>query len=90
MNWQDINIENLSYFYGLMITDGTMSFRKERPIGIHIEVSEKDKDIVYKLNKIIKDSTITTRERNTNFKNNYKTYIFHYYNLEFCYYLIDD
>lgn len=40
---------DLSYIYGLFITDGWIQKRNGTPISISLEVSIKDKDIVEKL-----------------------------------------
>lgn len=85
-----LTLEEFSYFYGLLITDGTMTIRNNIPQGIHIELSVKDKDVIEKLHTLFDGSTITSRTRNTNFSDNYTSYKFNYYKQEFCYYLIDE
>lgn len=80
---------NLSYIYGLFITDGWIGKRNETPISINLEVSIKDKDIVEKLHKIIPYSSVIYRKRNTNFKENAESVIFGYYRQDLCLQLIE-
>lgn len=80
---------NLSYIYGLFITDGWISKKKGIPIGLNLEVSIKDKDIVEKLHNLIPYSSLYYRERDTNFKKEYQSVIFSYHNQELCLKLIE-
>ena len=41
--------KDLSYIYGLLLTDGSMQFRNGVPISIKLEIAIKDKNIVEKL-----------------------------------------
>lgn len=71
-----------SYIYGLLLADGNIYFSnsKNRRVDnrgrVSLEVNSKDKDIVLKLFHEIPNSHIGSRIRNTNFKQNYHTYIF--------------
>lgn len=79
---------NLSYIYGLFITDGWIGKRDGTPISINLEVSIKDKDIVEKLHEIIPCSSIIYRKRDTNFKKGAESVIFGYYRQDLCLKLI--
>lgn len=76
--FKDLTLEEKSYIYGLLITDGTMYVKNaETYTGqVQLEVSKKDEDIVDKLNSIISHSTKRERVRNTNFKENHRSAIF--------------
>ncbi len=78
-----------SYIYGLLITDGSMYLDSRNRGKVTLEVTEKDRDIVEKLVTIVPNSYIHKRERDTNFKKNYKSVIFANYQLEFRQFLIE-
>lgn len=80
---------NLSYIYGLFITDGWIEKRNGMPISISLEVSIRDKDIVEKLHNLIPYSSVNYRERNTNFKKDYKSVVFTYSRQDLCLQLIE-
>ena len=66
-----------SYVFGLLVTDGTIYFAKERNRGkVTLEISEKDKDIVEKLHRLYPESHIRVRTRSTNFSPSYTSYSF--------------
>jgi hypothetical protein len=76
-----MNKRELSYLLGFLQTDGHMRSGTRNRGAISIELSSKDKDILYRLRRIIPvNSTIKHRTRNTNFKKNYTAWtlnIFH-------------
>lgn len=80
---------DLSYIYGLFITDGWIQKGNGTPISISLEVSIKDKDIVEKLHNLIPYSSISYRERDTNFKEGYKSTVFTYSRQDLCLQLIE-
>lgn len=65
-----------SYLFGLFVTDGNLTLNTRNRGRISLEVSEKDKDIIEKLFKLIPNSSISERTRDTNFKLDYHTYNF--------------
>lgn len=70
--------EQLNYIYGLFLADGWLIKRKGIVTGISMEVHIKDKDIIQKLCKLIPNSSFYYRERDTNFKHQYKSICFQY------------
>ena len=78
-----MNLEEKSYIYGLLGTDGSLSLSERNRGKITLEVNSKDNDIIEKLYHLIPNSTMRERTRNTNFKENYTTAIFSNYQLEF-------
>ena len=81
--------ENDSYIYGLLITDGNLSLLERNRGKVSLEVNSKDRDIIEKLFKIIPNSSISERTRDTNFKENYKTCSFTNTRLDFRKQLIE-
>lgn len=69
-------MKNKSYLYGLLLADGNISLSSRNRGRVSLEISVRDKDIVYKLSNIYKDSLIRTRIRNTNFKSDYRSILF--------------
>jgi DNA-binding transcriptional regulator WhiA len=65
-----------SYIYGLLLADGNLSLDTRNRGRVVLEVAERDKDILYKINEVVK-GTISFRKRITNFSNNkeYCTFI---------------
>ena len=91
--YKSLTNEQLSYLYGLFITDGYISKMSEGKQGqeyyrLGIELKEKDKDILEKILQLLPDGHIYQRTRNTNFKENYICYSFNYYELDFISWLI--
>ena len=74
--YNSIMDKNQSYIYGLLITDGNLYLTSRNRGRVTLEVSDKDKDIVESLVKIIPNSSTRIRTRDTNFKQNYTTYTF--------------
>ena len=58
-----------SYLYGLILTDGTIYETTRNRGRIQIELNVRDKELLEKLHKRI-PSTLTERQRDTNFKKN--------------------
>lgn len=71
-----MNIKEKSYIFGLLITDGHLELIEGNRGRVQLEVNEKDKDICEKLFHLIPNSHLSSRERDTNFKNNYRSCIF--------------
>lgn len=71
-----------SYIYGLLLADGNLYFShdKKRKVDnrgrVTLELNERDKDIVLKLCNVVPCSHMSTRTRNTNFKEGYTTWSF--------------
>lgn len=83
-----MNNRELSYLYGLVGTDGTVK-QKDKHISITIELQQQDKNILEKLQKLIPNSTITERSRDTNFKNNYSSCSLYFSNKDIINTLLD-
>jgi hypothetical protein len=73
-----ITLEEKSYIYGLLLSDGSVSIRNQETYTgfVRLEVSKRDEDIVDKLCKIVPYSTKLERTRNTNFLENYHSISF--------------
>ena len=84
-----MNIKEKSYIFGLLITDGHLELMEGNRGRVQLEVNEKDKDICEKLFHLIPNSHLSSRERDTNFKNNYRSCIFRNNQLAFRQELID-
>lgn len=84
-----MNIKEKSYVFGLLVTDGHLELMERNRGRVQLEVNEKDKDICEKLFHLIPDSHLTSRERDTNFKNSYKSCAFSNNQLAFRQELID-
>ena len=65
-----------SYLYGLLITDGNFYFQNKNKSRVTLELSIKDRDIIEKIEKIVPNSTIRFRTRDTNFKKKFTSIIF--------------
>lgn len=65
-----ISIEDFSYMYGFLISDGYW-----RDNNKTLEMEIKDKDLPIKFQKLLPQTTIRERCRDTNFKKNNTTYI---------------
>jgi len=73
-----------SYLFGLILTDGTLHFTTRNRGKVRIELSYEDKDIIEKVqNQFYYNSYTTTRNRNTNFKNECKSIIWSCYQKDF-------
>lgn len=83
-----MTIEEQSYVYGLLGKDGSLYLQDRNRGRVTLEVSERDADIVEKLCLLIPNSTISRRERSTNFSEYYKTNAFCNYHIEFREWLI--
>ena len=73
-----MTLEQKSYVYGLLLTDGTISIKDHNSYTgiVKLELSYKDKDIIEKLYQIIPFSSIRERTRTTNFSQEYHSIIF--------------
>lgn len=72
-----MNKKQLSYIYGLMITDGSLQKKNGIPVGLTLEISIKDRDLVEKLHNLIPYSSVYYRNRVTNFSDDYNSVIFY-------------
>lgn len=72
-NETSVSLEEKSYIYGLLITDGTLHLKNQETYTgqMFLEINKKDEDIIDKLCNIVPYSTKTERIRNTNFKEQY-------------------
>jgi hypothetical protein len=72
----DISNEILSYIIGFLHADGHLYETTRNRGKISIELADRDKDILIKINNVFyKRGHITNRTRNTNYKKNYKSTI---------------
>lgn len=72
-----------SYLYGLILTDGSLYLQSRNRGRISIEIQASDIDLLYQLQTQIPHSSVRTRTRDTNFKQNYHSAIFTNYQKEF-------
>ncbi len=64
----------MSYLFGFLQADGSFCEQSRNRGKIRLEVSYRDKDVIYLLDDIIPcNSFISERTRNTNFKDDYKS-----------------
>ena len=78
-----MNIEDKSYVYGLLGADGCLSLDSRNRGRISLELSDRDRDIVYKLYALIPHSVVRERIRDTNFKDQYHSITFANYHKPF-------
>ena len=64
----DIKKQVYSYIYGILLTDGNLSLYTRNRGKVTLEISEKDRDILYQINKLVPGG-IRHRQRVTNFSN---------------------
>ena len=66
----DLNKPEHSYFYGFALTDGTLRAESRNRGSLSIEISIKDKDLLYKMKNFFNvNSSYKERIRETNFSN---------------------
>ena len=89
MEYIDLKIPEHSYFFGFVQTDGTLGWsskNKKRKKGrLQIELGEKDLHILESFRRLFPliYCGMSIRNRNTNFKKNYKSYTFTICNIDF-------
>lgn len=85
MKHMNLKIPNHSYFFGFVQTDGTLRESTRNRGKLEIEIGEKDLHILKSFKNLFPSiyCSIRTRNRDTNFKKGYKSYVFGLYNLEF-------
>ena len=71
-----------SYLYGLFGTDGNVRRTEDNHI-YDLTLELIDEDIIDKINGVLPNCSKTERERDTNFKKNYHSYILHCHNQDF-------
>lgn len=83
----NLKIPAHSYFFGFVQTDGSLSrFGRFPNKGkLQIEVGEKDLHILKSFRKLFPSvySSVSPRVRDTNFKNNYRSYVLGIFNMAF-------
>ena len=76
-----------SYLYGLFGADGSVKLNnKNNIIGLVLEINEKDKDIIYAIESLLNDSSVSYRTRDTNFKKDYSSITLHCHDKNFLAY----
>jgi len=87
MKYINLKIPEHSYFFGFVQTDGSLSRFGHFPNKgkLQIEVGEKDLHVLKSFRKLFSSvySSISLRVRDTNFKNNYRSYVFGIFNMAF-------
>lgn len=78
----ELNNPDISYFVEFSMMDGHMSQQSRNRGKLSIELSSRDYDILSKFKDMFKNSHLTHRIRNTNFKDDYESVIFSIYNKE--------
>lgn len=78
-----MDIKLYSYLFGLFGTDGNVRRTQDNNHIYDLTLELIDKDIIDKIYAALPDCSISERTRNTNFKNNYHSYILHCHNKEF-------
>lgn len=84
-----MTLQEKSYIYGLLGTDGSLYLTTQNKGKITLEVNIRDKDICEKLFHIIPNSSVIERTRNTNFKDEYHSVVFSNHQLSFRQEMID-
>ena len=84
-----MTLEEKSYIFGLLGTDGSMNLSDRNRGNVTLEVNIKDRDICEKLFSIIPNSSLKERTRDTNFKEDYHSIVFSNHQLSFRQELID-
>ncbi len=87
MKYINLKIPEHSYFFGFAQTDGSLSRFGHFPNKgkLQIEIGEKDLHILKSFKKLFPSvySSINLRVRDTNFKNNYRSYVLGIFNMKF-------
>jgi hypothetical protein len=84
-----MNLEEKSYVFGLLGTDGSLYLTDRNRGKITLEINIKDRDICEKLFSLIPNSKLSERTRDTNFKEGYHSICFTNHQLSFRQELID-
>lgn len=81
----------IAYFVGFVLGDGTLTSYVRNRGRLSIELSIRDRDILVKFQELFPNinSTLSSRTRNTNFKNNYESSVLSFHDLDFREALID-
>ena len=81
---KELDIRTRSYLYGLFLSDGYFLCQKDKITGMGIELATRDKDLIIKLGKLFPEGTVSFRNRDTNYKKNYESYVFSCYRKDFA------
>lgn len=79
--YKNLTNEQISYIYGLFITDGYIKKQIQKTkvyYSLELELQVLDKDIIEQLQILLPEGHTSFRTRNTNFKNNAHYVIFRY------------
>lgn len=81
----NLKIPEHSYFFGFAQTDGYLEEHSRNRGRLRIELGKRDKNILESFKELFSSvySSIINRVRDTNFKENHKSYTFNIYNKEF-------
>ncbi len=78
-----MNLEEKSYIFGLLGTDGNLYLTDRNRGKITLEVNIKDRDICEKLFSLVPNSKLSERTRDTNYKQEYHSICFTNHQLSF-------
>lgn len=80
----NLNIPEHAYFFGLLQADGHHQVSTRNRGKISLELSQRDEEILFRVAELLPvNYSITTRTRNTNFKQEYTTVCLSIYDLQF-------
>lgn len=80
----NLKIPEHSYFFGFVQTDGHLKSNTRNRGCLSIEIKQTDCDIIEKFQSLFSvKSFISTRTRNTNYKENYSSVVFNVFDLDF-------
>jgi hypothetical protein len=84
MTYIDLTIPEYSYFFGFAQTDGHLRDNTRNRGSLAIELNERDKKLLEQFSKMfLCHSSLTTRTRNTNFKQNYTSVTWRIFDWDF-------
>lgn len=81
----DLLKPDIAYFFGFVSGDGSLSTASRNRGKLSVELAGKDKSILVEFQKLFEsvNSVLTTRTRDTNFKNNYTSVTLSFHDLGF-------
>lgn len=62
-----------SYLYGILLADGNLSLASRNRGRVTLELQEEDLSLLQKIHNLYPKSKLSSRTRDTNFKQNYKS-----------------
>lgn len=71
-----MTIENKSYLFGLLTSDGNLYLQSRNRGKISFELKTSDEELLYKIQKVVENGTLSSRTRDTNFKKSYTSSVY--------------